>query len=105
MADLLPADVLWRRTKMGFPFPYERFFATYRPIVDAILDTARNPFIDCSKRERLRADWRALSFILWYEMYINDNRALFRRIEGMAERRPMEAAPRYVPAFLEVGAT
>jgi asparagine synthase (glutamine-hydrolysing) len=102
MEDLLPADVLWRRTKMGFPYPYERFFATYRPIVDVILDSARNPYVDCSKRERLRTDWRTLSFVLWYEMYFNDNRALFRRIENMAEGRRTDSAPRYVPAFLGV---
>jgi asparagine synthase (glutamine-hydrolysing) len=101
MEDLLPADVVWRRTKMGFPYPYERFFAAYRPIVDTILATARNPYIDCSKQDRLRTDWKALSFLLWYEMFINDNRALFRRIESMADRRPVASAPRYVPAFLE----
>jgi asparagine synthase (glutamine-hydrolysing) len=101
MEDLLPAEVVWRRAKMGFPFPYERFFEKSRPIIDVILSSARNPYIDCSKKELLRTDWRALSFVLWYEFFFNDNRALFRRIEGMAQEPVTAGQPRYVPAFLE----
>ncbi|MFL6623393.1 MAG: asparagine synthase (glutamine-hydrolyzing) [Sulfurifustis sp.] len=102
MEDLLPREIVWRRVKMGFPYPYEQFYEKYRGIVDLILDTARNPFIDTSKRERLRTDWRALSFLLWYELFFNDNRALFRRIEAMAP--PRQSGP-YVPAFLQTRTT
>ncbi len=98
MEDRLPAEVVWRRAKMGFPYPYERFFEKYRPVVDLILDNARNPFIDTSRKTRLRTDWRALSFLLWYECFFNDNRALFSRVEAMAEQQPH--ARTYVPAFL-----
>ena len=101
MEDLLPADVVWRRAKMGFPYPYEAFFAKYRAEIDLILESARNPFIDCSKKQRLRTDWRALSFILWYEFFFNDNRQLFKRIEGMVGQAAPAPASQYVPAFLE----
>lgn len=99
MEDSLPADVVWRRVKMGFPYPYERFFATYRGIIDVILREARNPYIDFSRHERLRTDWNALSFILWYEFFINDNLPLFRKIEEMAcaIERPHSSA--YIAEF------
>lgn len=100
MEDLLPAEVVWRRTKMGFPYPYEMFFEKYRPVIDLILSTARNPYIDCSKQAQLRTNWRAISFLLWYEMYFNQNRALFTKIESMVRSPVVENTSRYVPAFL-----
>ena len=102
MEDRLPHDVVWRRAKMGFPYPYERFFEQSRGIVDLILSSARNPFINSKKSEHLRVDWRAMSFILWYELFFKENHALFRRIEEMAQRAAVAPQPSYVPAFREV---
>ena len=56
MEDSLPAEVVWRRVKMGFPYPYERFFASYRGIIELILTEARNPYIDFRRCDRLRTD-------------------------------------------------
>lgn len=101
MEDILPADVVWRRVKMGFPYPYERFFMDYRGIIDLILTEARNPYIDFSRYQQLRTDWNALSFILWYEYFMNDNKSLFTRIEERiaAIEQPVTAV--YVPEFLK----
>jgi asparagine synthase (glutamine-hydrolysing) len=101
MEDSLPTDVVWRRIKMGFPYPYENFFATYRGIIDFILKEARNPYIDFSRYERLRTDWNAISFILWYEFFINENKSLFRKIEEniAAIERPVVTA--YTPEFMK----
>ena len=101
MEDSLPADVLWRRVKMGFPFPYERFFATYRDIIDLILKEAQNPYINFSRNERLRTDWNALSFVLWYEFFINDNKSLFRKIEEMSAKIESHITTGYVPEYLK----
>jgi len=87
---------------MGFPYPYERFFATYREIIDLILREARNPYIDFGRYKTLRTNWNALSFILWYEMFINDNRALFRKIEELARRGEPELNCGYTPEFHRV---
>lgn len=103
MEDILPADVVWRRVKMGFPYPYERFFANYRGIIDLILAEARNPYIDLSRPERLRTDWNTLSFILWYEFFINDNKSLFRTIEDMIAATERPVAMAYVPEYLRSG--
>lgn len=101
MEDSLPADVVWRRVKMGFPYPYERFFTTYRGIIDLILSEARNPYIDFSRNERLRTDWNALSFILWYEFFINENKSLFTRIEEMSAAIERPTTMAYVPEYLK----
>ncbi len=100
MEDSLPADVVWRRVKMGFPYPYERFFSKYRGIIDLILTEARNPYIDFTQRERLQTDWNGLSFILWYEFFINNNKQLFGKIEEMAKAIEPPVVRSYVPEFL-----
>lgn len=98
MEDSLPADVVWRRVKMGFPYPYETFFHNYRPIIELILRQARNPFIDLKRKTNLRTNWRALSFILWYEYYFNENFKLFDQIEGEVARGTPTA--HYRPEFM-----
>jgi asparagine synthase (glutamine-hydrolysing) len=84
MEDVLPTNVLWRKKKMGFPFPYERFQAESNSIMEMICDRARNPFLDLSQRKTLKSDWKAMSFILWYELYFNDNVDLFVEVQSAA---------------------
>jgi asparagine synthase (glutamine-hydrolysing) len=99
MEDLLPADVVWRPVKMGFPFPYERFYSTYGDVIEAILSRARNPHVDFSHPERLRTNWKALSFILWYEYFINENRDMFAEIEAMVRDRETLTELSYIPEY------
>jgi asparagine synthase (glutamine-hydrolysing) len=99
MEALLPVEVVWRPVKMGFPYPYERFFATSSDIVDVILARARNPYVALDHKERLRSNWRALSFILWYEYFMNDNHDLFATVETMAAGRERSSEPAYIPEF------
>lgn len=99
LEPLLPAEVVWRRVKMGFPYPYERFFATYRDVVDLILATVRNPYVSLDRKEHLRNNWGALSFVLWYEYFVNDNRDLFRAVESMVAGRDRSNEPAYIPEY------
>ena len=84
MEDLLPDDILWRRNKMGFPFPYERFFLESRPLLDTIISKSKNPYIDCRYHDRIINDWEIISFLLWYELFFNGNLSLFKEIEAKA---------------------
>jgi asparagine synthase (glutamine-hydrolysing) len=84
MQDVLPDEVIWRKKKMGFPFPYERFQEESNSIMELILNRARNPFLDLSQRVTLKSDWKAMSFILWYELYFNENVDLFTDIQSAA---------------------
>jgi asparagine synthase (glutamine-hydrolysing) len=99
MEPLLPPEVVWRRRKMGLPYPYARFYRESRPIVDVIIDRADNPFIDLRNREPIYQDWLAIGFLLWYELFFNRNEALFRDISSMARRGDSGRRPSYVPAF------
>jgi asparagine synthase (glutamine-hydrolysing) len=89
--DLLPADVVWRRQKMGFPFPFQRFYRENDDIVQLIEKGAHNPYIDFLQRKQFRNDWKVLSFILWYELFFNRNVELFHKIETRARQmKPVE---------------
>lgn len=82
--DLLPDEVLWRRAKMGFPYPERRFLEQSRDLTGLVLRSARNPYVDTRQlREESgdSPDWRITSFLLWYEMFINDNATLFGELE------------------------
>jgi len=101
---VLPEEVIWRRAKGGARDRNGRFLDNDADIVDVILSEASNPYIDRNAGNDLRRDWNVISFLLWYEYFINNNRPLFQRIEDMAEKRarstsfglssrPQEGAP------------
>jgi asparagine synthase (glutamine-hydrolysing) len=103
MADVLPDDVLWRRQKLGFPFPFERFYVESSAIVDELFARADNPYLDLRKRSLYDRNWKILSFILWYEMFFNENLELFDRLESLASRPATPSGFR--PQFLRAGTT
>jgi asparagine synthase (glutamine-hydrolysing) len=84
MEDVLPADVVWRKRKLGFPFPVERFYARSASVIDLLFARADNPYVDTSAGGASRRDWRVISFLLWYELFFNDNTSLFRELEAAA---------------------
>lgn len=97
--DLLPPDVLWRRVKMGFPFPEKRFFAESRSQMDYIVREADNPFVDTARFRPSWVggeDWRTISFLLWHEMFINQNGAFFTALEEQAASARVPAAGRRI---------
>jgi asparagine synthase (glutamine-hydrolysing) len=99
MEGLLPDDVLWRRNKMGFPFPYERFFLESRPILDTIISRSKNPYVGCRCHDRIVNDWEIISFLLWYELFFNGNTSLFKEIEVKAGPGGNGALRPFTPAF------
>jgi asparagine synthase (glutamine-hydrolysing) len=98
--DILPADVVWRRRKLGFPFPFDRFYTENHEILDIVVNESHNPYLDYSSRSQFRRDWKTLSFILWYELFFNENLALFRKIQERARQMHTVEGCGYVPAFL-----
>lgn len=73
MRDLLPQQILWRRVKMGFPFPLKRFLKRNRSVVKASLAKVEQAFMlqgGCYDFDHLiRRDpkrlWRLCSLGLW----------------------------------------
>jgi asparagine synthase (glutamine-hydrolysing) len=100
LEDILPADVVWRERKMGFPFPYADFYKQSHEIVDLLVTKTSNPYLDYSKREQFKNNWHALSFILWYELFINSNITLFDEIKNKALGAFSPDDYKYKPNFI-----
>jgi asparagine synthase (glutamine-hydrolysing) len=100
MEDLLPAEIVWRKKKMGFPFPYAAFQEQNRKVFDKLFTTASNPFLDLSKRQAIEGNWKLISFLLWYEYYFNESFDLFMAIEDLARHRREHVDYGFRPEFL-----
>ncbi|XOV89740.1 MAG: asparagine synthase (glutamine-hydrolyzing) [Pseudomonadota bacterium] len=93
----LPTDVVWRRTKLGFPFPFDEFARRHDSILEMIIQRASNPWIDLSQKQLIKSTWRIMSFVIWYEHFINLNQALFDDIEQLA--RDTDSGMTFPPAY------
>lgn len=79
--DLLPEAVLWRRQKMGFPFPYREWLTASREIAEKNVMDVDCPYLD-SRALFLHYDdfvrtapitlWRLLSVLLWWRRVIEN---------------------------------
>jgi asparagine synthase (glutamine-hydrolysing) len=92
--DTLPTDVLWRKRKMGFPFPYEEFWKTSKTIVESILHLSSEE----SRSRMTQMDWPHLSYVLWAEVFLKQNRKLIQFLHDLEYSRPMESVG-LVPEF------
>jgi asparagine synthase (glutamine-hydrolysing) len=100
MEDLLPGEVVWRKNKMGFPFPYERFRTENDAIMETILDRASNPFVDLSQKQSVKRNWKAMSFILWYELYFNEHVDLLNDLQTIALQSGPASGYGFTPEYL-----
>ncbi len=100
MEGLLPQNVVWRKRKMGLPFPYGRFQQESDEIMDRIITQARNPFVDLSQKERLKENWKAMSFILWYELFFNENIDLLMAVQRGPRQLHRETDYGFIPEYL-----
>ena len=78
----LPSEVVWRRNKMGFPFPYREWLIQSKSQILANMDGNDCPFIDkkelLANYEKLNEVapmtlWRIASLILWWRRVVNGN--------------------------------
>lgn len=79
--DLLPQEVVWRRNKMGFPFPFREWLLVSRPLVKKNAEGIECPYVDLSAldkhyEELLRIApltlWRIVSVMLWWRRVIEE---------------------------------
>jgi asparagine synthase (glutamine-hydrolysing) len=85
MKDMLPREVIWRKVKMGFPFPIVEWLTDGIPRLEAIFSEMDNPYLSTpfwSARvlEAIKFDpwlvWRAFTFELWHRYYLRGLEAL-----------------------------
>jgi asparagine synthase (glutamine-hydrolysing) len=93
----LPHDVVWRKRKMGFPFPYGRFFSESGEIIRLIAASSTCPLLKSRPGKRWHSEWMSISYLLWYEWFVNHNTALFEQIRELA---PGEDVWPVRPAYL-----
>lgn len=87
--DILPEKIVWRKNKMGFPFPWREWLANSKPIIERNLKGTSCPYIDVKglmrayddiNRVEPQALWRVICLGLWWR----------RMVEG----RHLECQPR-----------
>jgi len=73
--DLLPEEIVWRRRKTGFPFPYETWLAASQERFFDALGDSGPPWVDLPAlrqgwmplaKQRPRQLWRLMSVCLWW---------------------------------------
>ena len=100
----LPEDVLWRKRKMGFPFPYRRFFDESQAALKAISGSPPNPHGVRLLAGSSARTWRSVSFLLWYELYFARNLTLFEAIASSAVPSSLPKPGGFFPEFLRAPA-
>jgi asparagine synthase (glutamine-hydrolysing) len=76
MKDVLPADVVWRKRKMGFPFPYVQWATASRDRFLFLIGQSECPYVDMKRLRtvylRLANNnplflWRVMSLCMWWK--------------------------------------
>jgi asparagine synthase (glutamine-hydrolysing) len=85
--DILPEEVVWRRWKSGLQFPFRKCFSPPHPQIRKMFYRVDNQYGDFSHLSKvIQPDfqfmqdnwetntrlWRAMSFLLWLECFINN---------------------------------
>ncbi len=100
--DMLPEDVVWRKQKMGFPFPLDQFLQQNSK---ALLRLEKNTPVPASLNVNPgtpHARWCRYSFLLWKSLFIDRNPKLLDEVErSVSEDAPKEVGytPRYYASF------
>ncbi len=98
----LPEAVVWRPKKVGFPYPLAAMLRESGDITAMIVSRSSQPLVGL-RRETDLCDWRALSFILWHELFIRNNTALFDAIEKAAAVRSGAREWAFPPGYASAG--
>jgi asparagine synthase (glutamine-hydrolysing) len=79
---ILPKGVVWRKQKMGFPFPMAEWLATSKPIAQKLLMDVECPYFNFSKLPHSYDDllvknpnilWRLIILGLWWKRVIQND--------------------------------
>jgi asparagine synthase (glutamine-hydrolysing) len=83
MEDLLPGDVVWRKRKMGFPFPLKQWLGQFKDRILSMIQPLDSPYLDMKKfnagYETLREHdpaylWCLISFAMWWKRCVQGDR-------------------------------
>jgi asparagine synthase (glutamine-hydrolysing) len=100
--DLLPESIVWRRNKMGLPFPIGSFIKESDAAIKHIVDGSNNPYLDHGKAGQIEADWNLISFEIWYAMFFGDNIELIERASQLMGEKGVSQtgfSPEYIQTW------
>ena len=83
MEDLLPRDVIWRKRKVGFPFPLKQWLGQFKGRILAMVQPLDSPFLDMKKLDSgydtMREQdpthlWCLISLAMWWKRCVQGDR-------------------------------
>ena len=83
MEDLLPRDVVWRKRKMGFPFPLAQWLGRFKGRILSMIQPLDSPYLDMKKfntgYETVRKHdpsylWCLISLGMWWKRCVQGDR-------------------------------
>ncbi len=103
--DVLPPTIVWRRRKMGYPFPLQEWLTSSLPIVQTLLRESDNPYVNRKfvgeNLERWIAQqpdlvWRIVSLELWHRRFVSGKNILENKVHSAVGNHLVRepAAPR-----------
>lgn len=98
--DLLPESVVWRRNKMGLPFPMSTFIQQSKAAIDHIVDGSSNRFLDHTQSDRIKTDWKLISFEMWHAMFVDQDIDLIEKAASLINETAA-AVPGHSPEYLD----
>jgi asparagine synthase (glutamine-hydrolysing) len=96
----LPKEIVWRKRKMGYPFPMDSFLKQNSKIIQILQQSKIAIHKNSNQLLRKNSTWKTLSYILWYEWHINNNQRLFDSIKSIAKKTDdWSIQPEYFSSF------
>jgi asparagine synthase (glutamine-hydrolysing) len=83
MADLLPRDVVWRKRKMGFPFPLKSWLGRFKDRILSMIQPLDSPYLNMKRfstgYETIRQHdpsylWCLISLAMWWKRCVQGDR-------------------------------
>ena len=83
MEDLLPYDVVWRKRKMGFPFPLKQWLGRFKDRILSMIQPLDSPYLDMKRfkagYETIREHdpaylWCLVSLAMWWKRCVQGDR-------------------------------
>jgi len=101
--DLLPNSIVWRRNKMGLPFPIGTFIKESAAAIGHIVEGSSNPYLDPGQKDRIKADWNLISFEIWYALFFDRNIELIEKASQLMNEATAQAVD-FEPEYLSTWA-
>lgn len=78
LEGMLPKNVIWRKQKMGYPFPIEKTLQMKEAVLKGFIDGQPSR----TRGAESHLDWKSVSYWLWRELFIQKRTDLFELLKS-----------------------